>query len=144
MYVVVPWSHYLPQQYRFADYAAYFRKVKRELFNAVTQLLLHRYRYFGGLLGNTFGCAAFMRFRSPGRSRRPPWGDLHKSSRMTAMRSRRFSGTRNSFAVFIDCRSFVLGLRLELRLVEGGPAGRPKHGAGASVGLHKAIFAGRA
>ncbi len=31
MYVVAPWSDFLPQQYRFADYAAYFRKVKRAL-----------------------------------------------------------------------------------------------------------------
>jgi predicted RecB family nuclease len=29
MYVVAPWSDFQPQQYRFADYAAYFRKVKR-------------------------------------------------------------------------------------------------------------------
>lgn len=29
MYVVVPWSDFRPQQYRFSDYAAYFRKVKR-------------------------------------------------------------------------------------------------------------------
>ena len=31
MYVVAPWSDFEPQQYRFADYAAYFRKVKRGL-----------------------------------------------------------------------------------------------------------------
>ena len=31
MYVVAPWSDFEPQQYRFADYAAYFRKVKRAL-----------------------------------------------------------------------------------------------------------------
>lgn len=31
MYVVAPWSNFQPQQYRFADYAAYFRKVKRAL-----------------------------------------------------------------------------------------------------------------
>jgi uncharacterized protein len=31
MYVVAPWSEFQPQQYRFADYAAYFRKVKRAL-----------------------------------------------------------------------------------------------------------------
>jgi uncharacterized protein len=31
MYVVAPWSDFLPQYYRFADYAAYFRKVKRAL-----------------------------------------------------------------------------------------------------------------
>jgi hypothetical protein len=29
MYVVAPWSEFEPQQYRFADYAAYFRQVKR-------------------------------------------------------------------------------------------------------------------
>ena len=31
MYVVAPWSDFQPQQYRFADYAAYFRKVKHAL-----------------------------------------------------------------------------------------------------------------
>ena len=31
MYVVAPWSEFQPQQYRFADFAAYFRKVKRAL-----------------------------------------------------------------------------------------------------------------
>jgi len=31
MYVVVPWSDFEPQKYRFADYAAYYRKVKRAL-----------------------------------------------------------------------------------------------------------------
>ncbi len=31
MYVVAPWSDFQPQHYRFADYAAYFRKVKRAL-----------------------------------------------------------------------------------------------------------------
>ena len=29
MYVVVPWSEFEPQHYRYADFAAYFRKVKR-------------------------------------------------------------------------------------------------------------------
>ena len=29
VYVVVPWSDFEPQHYRYADYAAYFRKVKR-------------------------------------------------------------------------------------------------------------------
>jgi predicted RecB family nuclease len=29
MYVVVPWSDFEPQHYRYADYAAYFRQVKR-------------------------------------------------------------------------------------------------------------------
>jgi hypothetical protein len=31
MYVVAPWSEFEPQQYRFADYAAYFRQVKKRL-----------------------------------------------------------------------------------------------------------------
>jgi predicted RecB family nuclease len=31
MYVVAPWSDFQPRGYRFADYAAYFRKVKRGL-----------------------------------------------------------------------------------------------------------------
>jgi hypothetical protein len=31
MYVVAPWSEFEPQQYRFGDYAAYFRKVKHAL-----------------------------------------------------------------------------------------------------------------
>jgi predicted RecB family nuclease len=35
MYVVAPWSEFEPQQYRFADYAAYFRKVKRALLTAM-------------------------------------------------------------------------------------------------------------
>lgn len=35
MYVVAPWSEFQSQQYRFADYAAYFRKVKRALLNAM-------------------------------------------------------------------------------------------------------------
>lgn len=35
MYVVPPWSEFEPQQYRFADYAAYFRKVKRALATAM-------------------------------------------------------------------------------------------------------------
>ncbi len=33
MYVVAPWSDFEPQQYRFADYAAYFRQVKRGMLN---------------------------------------------------------------------------------------------------------------
>jgi predicted RecB family nuclease len=37
MYVVVPWSEFEPQQYRFADYAAYYRKVKRALLNAMLE-----------------------------------------------------------------------------------------------------------
>ena len=36
MYVVAPWSEFEPQRYRFADYAAYFRKVKRSLRSAIT------------------------------------------------------------------------------------------------------------
>jgi predicted RecB family nuclease len=35
MYVVAPWSDFKPQQYRFADYAAYFRKVKRGLLESL-------------------------------------------------------------------------------------------------------------
>jgi predicted RecB family nuclease len=35
MYVVAPWSDFQPQQYRFADYAAYFRKVKWALQTAM-------------------------------------------------------------------------------------------------------------
>jgi uncharacterized protein len=31
MYVVVPWSDFDPQLYRFADYGAYYRLVKRRL-----------------------------------------------------------------------------------------------------------------
>lgn len=37
MYVVAPWSEFEPQQYRFADYAAYFRKVKRALRMAMVE-----------------------------------------------------------------------------------------------------------
>lgn len=37
MYVVALWSEFEPQQYRFADYAAYFRKVKRALRSAMAQ-----------------------------------------------------------------------------------------------------------
>jgi predicted RecB family nuclease len=37
MYVVAPWSDFAPQQYRFADYAAYFRKVKRSLLKAMLE-----------------------------------------------------------------------------------------------------------
>ena len=36
MYVVPPWSDFQPQQCRFADYAAYFRKVKHGLRHAVS------------------------------------------------------------------------------------------------------------
>lgn len=37
MYVIAPWSDFKPQQYRFADYAAYFRQVKRGLVTALTE-----------------------------------------------------------------------------------------------------------
>lgn len=37
MFVVVPWSDFEPQQYRFADYAAYFRRVKRELLRSLSE-----------------------------------------------------------------------------------------------------------
>ena len=37
MSVVVPWSDFVPQQYRFADYAAYFRRVKRELLQSLSE-----------------------------------------------------------------------------------------------------------
>jgi uncharacterized protein len=37
MAVVVPWSDFEPQIYRFADYAAYFRKVKRELLRSLSE-----------------------------------------------------------------------------------------------------------
>jgi predicted RecB family nuclease len=35
MHVVAPWSDFQPRTYRFADYAAYFRKVKRGLLAAL-------------------------------------------------------------------------------------------------------------
>ena len=35
MYVVAPWSEFQPQRYRFADYGAYFRKVRRALTTAI-------------------------------------------------------------------------------------------------------------
>ena len=37
MHVVVPWSEFEPQHYRFTDYAAYYRKVKRALLNAMLE-----------------------------------------------------------------------------------------------------------
>jgi predicted RecB family nuclease len=37
MYVVAPWSDFVPQQYRFADYAAYFRTVKQSLRKAMLE-----------------------------------------------------------------------------------------------------------
>ena len=37
MYVVTPWTDFELQQYRFADYAAYFQKVKRGLLMAVAE-----------------------------------------------------------------------------------------------------------
>jgi uncharacterized protein len=36
MSIVVPWSDFVPQQYRFADYAAYFRRVRRELMQSLS------------------------------------------------------------------------------------------------------------
>jgi predicted RecB family nuclease len=35
MHVVAPWTDFQPQRYRFTDYAAYFRKVKRALMSTV-------------------------------------------------------------------------------------------------------------
>jgi predicted RecB family nuclease len=43
MYVVAPWSEFEPQQYRFADYAAYFRKVKRALVTAMAPAMTETY-----------------------------------------------------------------------------------------------------
>jgi len=37
MHVVAPWSNFEPRGYRFADYAAYFRKVKRGLLAALAE-----------------------------------------------------------------------------------------------------------
>jgi predicted RecB family nuclease len=37
MHVVAPWSDFQPQCYRFADFAAYFRKVKRALLAALAE-----------------------------------------------------------------------------------------------------------
>jgi predicted RecB family nuclease len=37
MFVVVPWSDFEPQRYRFADYAAYFRRIKRELLKSLSE-----------------------------------------------------------------------------------------------------------
>jgi predicted RecB family nuclease len=37
MYVVAPWTDFQPEQYRFLDYAAYFRKVKRALAMSVAR-----------------------------------------------------------------------------------------------------------
>jgi uncharacterized protein len=37
MYVVAPWSDFEPQRYRFADFAAYFRKVKHGLRSSLAQ-----------------------------------------------------------------------------------------------------------
>jgi uncharacterized protein len=37
MYVVAPWSDFTPREYRFADYAAYFRKVKQGLLASLTR-----------------------------------------------------------------------------------------------------------
>ena len=41
MYVVAPWSEFQPQQYRFADYAAYFRKVESVLSTAMAAPAKH-------------------------------------------------------------------------------------------------------
>jgi uncharacterized protein len=41
MYVVVPWSDFQPQQYRFAEYAAYFRRVRRALQTAMVEPAAH-------------------------------------------------------------------------------------------------------
>lgn len=35
MYVVAPWSDFVPQRYRYSDFSAYCRKIKRGLLNAV-------------------------------------------------------------------------------------------------------------
>jgi predicted RecB family nuclease len=37
MHIVAPWTAFQPLQYRFADYAAYFRKVKRALAMTMTE-----------------------------------------------------------------------------------------------------------
>jgi predicted RecB family nuclease len=37
MYVVAPWTDFQPQQYRFSDYAAYFRKAKRALATTMSE-----------------------------------------------------------------------------------------------------------
>ena len=37
LYVVAPWTDFEPREYRFADYAAYFRKVKRGLVAALAE-----------------------------------------------------------------------------------------------------------
>jgi uncharacterized protein len=37
MSVVVPWSDFEPQEYRFADYAAYFRRVRREFLQSLSK-----------------------------------------------------------------------------------------------------------
>jgi predicted RecB family nuclease len=36
MHVIAPWADFKPQTYRFADFAAYFRKVRRSVHDAVT------------------------------------------------------------------------------------------------------------
>lgn len=43
MYVVAPWTDFKPQQYRFADYAAYFRSVKRALLTSIAQPVAFTY-----------------------------------------------------------------------------------------------------
>jgi uncharacterized protein len=37
MFVVVPWSDFEPERYRFADYAAYFRRAKGELLKSLSE-----------------------------------------------------------------------------------------------------------
>lgn len=37
MYIVVPWSDFVPQQFRFADYAAYYRQVRHNFEEALRQ-----------------------------------------------------------------------------------------------------------
>ncbi|MEZ5833316.1 MAG: TM0106 family RecB-like putative nuclease [Dongiaceae bacterium] len=37
MYIVVPWSDFVPQQFRFADYAAYYRQVRQNFEEALRQ-----------------------------------------------------------------------------------------------------------
>jgi uncharacterized protein len=41
MHVVVPWSDFEPQRYRFADYAAYFRQVKQGMVASLAEDMAH-------------------------------------------------------------------------------------------------------
>ena len=36
MHIVAPWTNFVPQPYRFADYAAYFRRVQKALIAALS------------------------------------------------------------------------------------------------------------